>query len=60
MKARRQKQRADARKINIEEEYEVEFWTDHFRVSKPKLKEAVNAVGDSADAVRKYLKISLR
>jgi hypothetical protein len=41
--------------INVNEDYEVAYWTKELGVSKEKLKEAVAAVGTSAGAVREYL-----
>lgn len=46
----------DRQRINIQEDYEVQDWTKSLGVSKDKLVEAVNAVGDRADDVREYLK----
>lgn len=46
----------DRQRINLHEDYEVEDWTKSLGVSKDKLVEAVNAVGDRADDVREYLK----
>lgn len=46
----------DRQRINIQEYYEVQDWTKSLGVSKDKLVEAVNAVGDRADDVREYLK----
>jgi hypothetical protein len=45
----------DSKLINVNENYEVEYWTKEFGVSKEKLKEAVAAAGTSAAAVREYL-----
>lgn len=45
----------DNTRININENYEVENWSEKFGVSADKLKEAVNAVGTSAKEVEKYL-----
>lgn len=45
----------DSKLINMNEEYEVQYWTETFRVSKEQLQEAVNAVGTSAQAVKVYL-----
>jgi len=45
----------DASRVNIHEDYEVDYWTKKFGVSKEKLKEAVDTVGVSADAVSTYL-----
>lgn len=46
----------DRKRISLSEEYEVRDWMESFGVSKEKLVEAVNAVGDRADDVREYLK----
>ena len=46
---------ADSSRININEDYEVAYWTDALCVTKDDLAEAVKQVGTSAQAVRKYL-----
>ena len=46
---------ADSSRINLGEDYEVNYWTHALGVSKEKLKDAVKAVGTSAKAVRDYL-----
>lgn len=45
----------DASRINLNEDYEVEYWTNRFGVSKERLKTAVDKVGVSVDAVAKEL-----
>ena len=45
----------DASRIALGEDYEVEYWTGKFGCSRDRLEEAVKAVGNSADAVEKYL-----
>ncbi|MBE5321530.1 DUF3606 domain-containing protein [Pedobacter sp. MR2016-19] len=47
---------ADRSRININEAYELDYWSNKFGVSKDKLKAAVETVGTSADAVEDYLK----
>lgn len=47
---------ADASRINVHEDYEVEYWTKKFGVSAAKLKEAVKAVGVMAKDVEAWLK----
>jgi len=42
--------------ININENFEVEYWANIFDVKPEVLKHAVLAVGNSAIAVEKYLK----
>jgi hypothetical protein len=46
----------DSSRINIHQSYEVNWWCDELKCTKAQLIAAVNAVGTSAAAVRKYLK----
>jgi hypothetical protein len=46
----------DRDRISLSEDYEVRDWTKSLGVSEERLREAVQAVGNSADAVREYLK----
>ena len=46
----------DRDRINIHENYEVEYWTKTLGVSADELRKAVEAAGTSADAVRNHLK----
>ena len=46
----------DRARINLSEEYEVRDWTRSLGVSEDELRGAVDAVGNSADRVREYLK----
>lgn len=46
----------DASRIAMGEDYEVAYWTDKFGVNRERLQQAVDAVGNSADAVEKHLK----
>jgi len=45
----------DRSKINMSEDYEVQYWRRHLGVSREELQRAVDKVGDSAAAVRKEL-----
>lgn len=45
----------DSSRIAMGEDYEVNYWTNKFGVSREKLQEAVNAVGSSASAVERHL-----
>lgn len=45
----------DSDRISLSEEYEIRDWTERLGVSEEELREAVDAVGNSADAVRAYL-----
>lgn len=46
----------DRARINVNEDYELRYWSEKFGVSQDKLREAVAAVGVSASAVENYLK----
>jgi len=45
----------DRDRINTSEDYEVRDWTESLGVSKERLQEAVDALGNSAEMVREYL-----
>ena len=47
--------RPDRSKINMNEDYEVKYWTRHFGVTHYELRRAVDRVGNSVAAVRKQL-----
>jgi len=44
----------DAFKININEDYELRYWSKTLNVSPDELREAVNKVGPQASKVRQY------
>lgn len=46
----------DARLVNVNESWELAYWTKKFGVSEDQLKQAVKQVGTSAEAVSKYFK----
>jgi hypothetical protein len=46
----------DRSRINLDEDYEVRFWSKRFRVPPDQLRAAVEKVGNSSDAVEKELK----
>jgi hypothetical protein len=45
----------DRDRINVNENYELQHWSEKFGVSHDKLKAAVKAVGTSAKDVEEYL-----
>jgi hypothetical protein len=45
----------DRNRINLNEDYEVRYWTEHFDVTREQLAVAVTKVGNSDDAVRQLL-----
>ncbi len=46
----------DRSRINVNEDYELDYWSKKFGVTREQLKEAVKAVGVGADAVEAHLK----
>ena len=46
----------DRSRINLNEDYEVKYWSQKFGVSEERLREAVHKVGTSPEAVEKELK----
>jgi hypothetical protein len=46
---------ADAKRINVNEEYEVQYWTTELEVTEDKLRDTVKKVGVMAADVRKAL-----
>ncbi|MFA4937629.1 DUF3606 domain-containing protein [Brevundimonas sp.] len=47
---------ADRRRISLTEDYEVRDWAAKFGVSEERLRQAVDKVGDQADAVEQELR----
>jgi hypothetical protein len=45
----------DANKVNIQEAWELAYWSKHFNVTPERLKEAVKAVGVLVSDVKRYL-----
>jgi len=45
----------DRSRINVNEAHELRYWTQALGVTEAQLREAVQAVGASATAVRKHL-----
>jgi hypothetical protein len=46
----------DANLVSLEEDYEVEYWTRKYGVTRQRLTDAVKSVGHSAGEVAKHLK----
>ena len=46
----------DRQRIDVSQDYELRDWSKKFGVSPEALREAVEAVGDRADAVEEYLR----
>jgi len=45
----------DSSLISLSEDWEVDYWTERFGVSRDRLRAAVQEVGNSTDAVGRYL-----
>ncbi|HEY8928175.1 MAG TPA: DUF3606 domain-containing protein [Mucilaginibacter sp.] len=45
----------DRDRININEDYELQYWSEKFGVTREELKKAVKTAGTSVKAVRAYL-----
>ena len=45
----------DRDRINVNESYELEYWSKKFKVTQDELKKAVKAAGTSATEVEKLL-----
>lgn len=46
---------ADAQRINVNEDYEVQYWTTELEITEDKLRETVKKVGVMVADVRKAL-----
>lgn len=46
----------DRARINVNEDYELDHWSQKFGITREQLKEAVARAGDRADAVEEFLK----
>ncbi|HSN21347.1 MAG TPA: DUF3606 domain-containing protein [Usitatibacter sp.] len=46
---------ADAKRVNVHEKWEVQYWTKKLGVSEERLKEAAQAAGPMAANIEKYL-----
>ncbi len=47
--------KADDSRINVNEDYELQYWSDKFGVSRERLREAVEVAGTSVEKVKSYL-----
>ena len=45
----------DRQRINVHQDYEIDYWTKELGVSKERLRQLVSEHGDRADDVRKAL-----
>lgn len=46
----------DRARVSLEQAHELRYWTERFGVSEQRLREAVAAVGVSAEAVERHLR----
>lgn len=47
----------DAKRINVNEPWEVDYWSKTLQVSPERLRQAVRAVGTMVDDVKRHLSI---
>jgi len=47
--------KGDDSRIDVNESYELQYWSEKFNVSRDELREAVKAVGTKAKDVEAYL-----
>ena len=45
----------DSSKVNVNEDWEIKYWCDKWKVSPLQLRNAVKSVGTSVNAVAKFL-----
>lgn len=45
----------DRDRINLSEDYEVQYWTKEFGISEKELRDVIQAVGNTSKAVREHL-----
>lgn len=45
----------DRSRVNVNEQYELDYWSKHLGVTPQQLRDAVKAVGPMVDDVRRYL-----
>jgi hypothetical protein len=50
-----QRHQQDRTRINVEQDYEVRYWTREFGITEDELKQAVRAAGTQVETVRRYL-----
>jgi hypothetical protein len=48
--------KADDARINLEQDYEVNYWANEFGVSREELRKAVQATGPLVKDVRRHLR----
>jgi hypothetical protein len=46
----------DRQRINVDQDYELRYWSDRLGVSADELRQAVRDVGPMADAVERHLR----
>lgn len=47
--------KADDARININESYELQYWSEKFNVTREQLRDAVEKAGPAVEDVRKHL-----
>jgi hypothetical protein len=49
------RQPEDPKQINVHEDWELQYWSNKFGITKDQLRQAVQKVGTYADDVKNYL-----
>ena len=52
---KRQRGPADRNRVNVNEDYELNYWTEHFNTNRDRLKQAVQKVGPMVSDVQREL-----
>ena len=51
----KQRHGQDRKRIDVDQDYELRYWTKELGVTEEELKQAVRAAGTQIDTVRRYL-----
>ena len=51
----KQRHGQDGKRIDVDQDYELRYWTKELGVTEQELKQAVRAAGTQIDTVRRYL-----
>ncbi len=46
----------DASRVNVNEDYELQYWSERFNITRDELKKAVAEAGPSVSALEEFLK----
>lgn len=46
----------DATRVNVNEDYELQYWSERFKITRDELRAAVKEAGPSVQAIEAFLK----